>query len=169
MKTMALFLLVASGLATTDTPELAKLQIDGGAVLGEGVWRPDNPSKNNQITEAVTNYQCSVTGGRQLVGTEAWCLEVAASTPFGMLNVGVVWLKVVEWDDKQIIAVDDSPTCLSSQVIFDVKRKTATALDIRKQDAKGVLGICKAVPDRQTYYLQDKADYYTRKSLGRLP
>jgi hypothetical protein len=36
-------------------------------------------------------------------------------------------------------------------------------------EAKGVFDICKKIPDRQTYYLQDKADYYTKKSLGKLP
>src|SRR5436190_2236213 len=106
MKTMAFFLVICVAcLASVDTPQLAKLQIEGGSVWGEGVWRPDNPNKNNQITETVTHYQCNATGGKQLVGTEAWCLEVSASSPFGMLEVGVEWLKVVEWDDKQIIAV----------------------------------------------------------------
>jgi hypothetical protein len=169
MRMMAFVLLVASALATTDRPELAKLQIDGGRVWGEGVWRPDYPNRSNEGIETVTHYYCSITGGMELVGTEAWCLEASASSPYGMLDVGVEWLKVVSWDDKQITAVNDSTICLSQQVIFDVKRKTAIALDVRKPEAKGVFEVCKKVPDRQTYYLQDKANYYIRKATEKLP
>jgi hypothetical protein len=77
-------------------------------------------------------------------------------------------LKVVEWNDKQIIAVNDEPICLSQQVIFDVKRQTAIALDVRKVGVKGFAGACEELPDRQTYYLQDRVDYYTKKALGKL-
>jgi hypothetical protein len=62
--------------------------------------------------------------------------------------------------------VNDTPICLAQQIIFDVKHKTAIALDVRKPDAKGVADICTSLPDRQTYFLQDKVDYYTKKALG---
>jgi hypothetical protein len=168
MKALSLSLLLLSVLhSASDSPKLATLRIDSDFVWGDGVWRPDNPTKKNEIIEAVTHYQCSRTGGRQLTGTEAWCLEVSANNTYGMLDVGVEWLKVVEWDEKQVIAVNDNPICLSQQVIFDVKRKTAISLDVRKPEAKGFGDVCKLQPDRQTYYLQDKADYYTRKLQGK--
>jgi hypothetical protein len=119
----------------------------------------------NKLIEAVTKLECNRNGGKQLVGTEAWCLEVAASAPNGMLNVGTNWLKVVEWD-TQIIAVDDSAICLKAQTIIDLQRKTAIALDTRKPEAKGLFDSCKLLPDRQTYYLQDTADYYIGKQLS---
>ena len=159
-------LLCFTALSSTSEPELATLQINSISVWGEGIWRPDNPTKKNQLIETVTHYTCSRTGGRQLVGTEAWCLEATSSNPGGMLSVGIEWLKVIEWDDKQIIAVNDGPICLSQQVIFDVKRKTAIALDVRKAGVKGFAGACEELPNRQTYYLQDKVDYYTKKALG---
>jgi hypothetical protein len=165
-KLTALLLLAALPPAP-DAAKLATLQIDPEEVWGEGVWRPDNPTKKTEIIEAVTHYTCSRTGGRKLTGTEAWCLEATATNTYEMLGVAVEWLKVVEWDDNQIIAVNNSPICLSQQVIFDVKRKTAISLDVRKPEAKGLADICKLLPDRQTYYLQDKADYYTKKSLGK--
>jgi hypothetical protein len=150
LMTLLAMLLLAPQPSAPDSPKLAMLQIDPMSVWGEGVWRPDNPTKDNKPIETVTHYTCSRTGGKQLAGTEAWCLEASASSPYGMLDVEIEWMKVVEWDDKQIIAVNDSPICLAQQVIFDAKRKTAIALDVRKQDAKGLGGVCKTLPDRQT-------------------
>jgi hypothetical protein len=83
--------------------------------------------------------------------------------PHGLLDVSTGWLKVVEWNATQIIATDDSSICLTSQTIFDLKRKTVIALDIRKPEAQGLEGACNFIPDRQTYYLQDKADYFAQK------
>jgi len=100
------------------------------------------------------------------VGTEAFCLEASASAPNGMLTVGTQWLKVVEWNSTQIIAADDSAICLTSQTIFDLKRKTVTALHIRKPEARGFNNVCDLLPDRQTYYLQDVTDYYVQKQLA---
>jgi hypothetical protein len=159
--------LLAAPSPAPDPPKLATLQIDSGSVWGEGIWRPDNPTKKNEIIEAVTHYQCNRTGGQQLTGTEAWCLEATANNASGMLNVGIQWFKVEAWNDNQIIAVNDDPICLTQQVIFDVKRKTAISLDVRKPEARGFADVCKLQPDRQTYYLQDKADYYTRKLMNK--
>jgi hypothetical protein len=149
-------------------PLLAELRVDVdlGSVSANGVWRPDNATKNNEVVEAVTELSCFRRGGKDLVGTEAFCLEAAASAPQGMLTVGTQWLKVVEWSDSQIIATDDSAICRTSQTIFDLKRKSVTALDIRKPEAQGLGGACNLIPDRQTYYLQDVTDYYVQKRLS---
>jgi hypothetical protein len=80
-----------------------------------------------------------------------------------MLDVSTDWLKVVEWSATQIIATDDSSICLTSQTIFGLKRRTVIALDIRKPEAQGLADACNLLPDRQTYYLQDKADYFAQK------
>src|SRR5579884_602594 len=85
----------------------------------------------------------------------------------GTLDVSTEWLKVIEWNETQIIATDDSSICLTSQTIFDLKRKTVIALDVRKPEAQGFRGACNLIPDRQTYYLQDVADYYARKFAAR--
>jgi hypothetical protein len=150
------------------TPKLAALILDkdGGWVSVSGVWRPDNPTKKNELVEAVTELSCFRHGGKDLVGTEAFCLQAMAMSPGGLLDVSTDWLKVVEWSATQIIATDDSSICLTSQTIFDLKRKTVIALDIRKPEAQGLGGACNLIPDRQTYYLQDKADYFVQKNLG---
>jgi hypothetical protein len=88
-------------------------------------------------------------------------------TTDGMLDVSTQWLKVIEWNETQIIATDDSSICLTSQTIFDMKRKTVIALDVRKPEAQGFRGACDLIPDRRTYYLQDVVDYFARKSAAR--
>jgi hypothetical protein len=166
-------LVVALGVLTlasagAQKPKLAALILDkdGGWVSVSGVWRPDNPTKKNELVEAVTELSCFRHGGKDFVGTEAFCLQAMAMAPNGLLDVSTDWLKVVEWNATQIIATDDSSICLTSQTIFDLKRKTVIALDIRKPEAQGLGGACNLIPDRQTYYLQDKADYFAQKSLG---
>jgi hypothetical protein len=146
-------------------PKLAELILDkdGGWVSISGVWRPDNPTKKNELVEAVTKLSCYRHGGKDLVGTEAFCLQAMAVSPDGLLDVSTDWLKVIEWNATQIIATDDSSICLTSQTIFDLKRKTVIALDIRKPEAKGLAGACNLLSDRQTYYFQDKADYFAHK------
>jgi len=149
-----------------ERPKLAQLIMAGGAVSAKGIWRPDNPTKKNELMEAVTEVTCFPHGGRELVGTEAFCLQVTAQVidkADEMLDVNTQWLKVIEWNETQIIATDDSPICLTSQTIFDLKRKTVIALDIRKPEAQGFRGACNSIPDRQTYYLQDPVDYYAKK------
>ncbi len=154
-----------------ERPKLAKvLSVDKDSVSVKGLWRPDNPTKKNELMEAVTELSCFRHGGHSLVGTEAFCLQVTAMVldkTNGMLDVITGWLKVIEWNETQIIATDDSSICLTSQTIFDLKRKTVIALDVRKPEAQGFRGACNLIPDRQTYYLQDVVDYYARKWTAR--
>lgn len=151
-------------------PKLAELAVDadGGWVSASGFWRPDNPTKKNEVVEAATEVSCFRHGGKDIVGTEAFCLQATAMVipPDGMLDVSTQWMKVIEWSGTQIIATDDLSICLTSQTIFDLKRKTVISLDIRKPEARGLAGTCNLLPDRQTYYLQDKLDYYVQKKLG---
>ena len=63
------------------------------------------------------------------------------------------------WLEEEVETSDDSSICLTSKTFFDLKRKTVTALDIRKPEAKGFADACKLLPDRQSYYLRDRVDY----------
>ena len=154
--------------AGAQKPKLAHLILDknGGWVSVSGVWRPDNPTKKNELVESVTELSCFRHGGKDFVGTDAFCLQATAMSPNGLLDVSTDWLKVVEWNSTQIIATDDSSICLTAQTILDLKRKTVIALDIRKPEAQGLAGACNLIPDRQTYYLQDKVDYFAQKTIG---
>jgi hypothetical protein len=163
---MAVLALASAG--AQQNPRLAELILDkdGGWVSVSGVWRSDNPTKKNELIEAVTELYCYRHGGKDLVGTEAFCVQAMAMSPGGLLDVSTGWLKVVEWSATQIIATDDSSICLTSQKIFDLKRKTVIALDIRKPEAQGLDGACKLLPDRQTHYLLNKVDYFAQKIAG---
>jgi hypothetical protein len=162
---VALGVLTLASAGAQKTPKLAALILDkdGGWVSVSGVWRPDNPTKKNEPIEAVTELSCFLHGGKALTGTEAFCLQAMAMSPDGLLDVSTDWLKVVEWSTTQIIATDDSSICITSQTIFDLKRKIVIALDIRKPEAQGLQGACNLLPDRQTYYFQDKVDYFAHK------
>jgi hypothetical protein len=170
---VCMFAVLALASAAQRTPKLATLILDkdGGWVSVTGVWRPDNPTKKNELMEAVTELSCTELscfrhGGKGLVGTEAFCLQATAMSPSGLLDVSTAWLKVVDWNADQLIATDDSSICLTARTIFDLKRKTVMALDVRKPEAQGVAGACNLLPDRQTYYMQDKVDFFSQKSLA---
>lgn len=150
---------------TQQKPKLAHVDVSGGMVSAEGIWRPDNPTKRNGTVEALTSFTCFRHGGRDLVESDSWCLSASASSPDGMLNVYTEWLKVIEWSDTRIIATSDSAICLTSQTIFDLSNRTVIALDVRKPNASGLNGVCKTIPDRQTYYFQDESDYYVNRAL----
>jgi hypothetical protein len=164
---VVLFGVLTLASAGEQKPKLATLMLgkDGTWVSVSGVWRPDNPTKKNEIIEAVTELSCYRRGGKEIVGSDAFCVQAMAMSPNGLLDVSTDWLKVVEWSADQIIAVDDSSICLTARTIFDLKRKTVIALDVRKPEAQGLGGACNFIPDRQTYYLQDKVDYFAQKRL----
>jgi hypothetical protein len=152
-------------------PKLAEvLLVDKDSVYAKGLWRPDSPTKKNEPMEAVTELSCFSHGGNYRLGTEAFCLKVTAMVLdklAGTLDLNTRWLKVIEWNETQIIATDDSSICLTSLMIFDLKRKTVIALDVRKPEAQGLHGECNLIPDRQTYYLQDMVDFYGRRWAAR--
>jgi hypothetical protein len=153
------------GASAENKPTLAVAEVSADLVSVTGVWRPDNPTKQNRLIEAVYKLTCFRHGGKALVGTEAWCLDATASVPVGMLDLSTTWLKVIEWSSTQLIAIDDSPDCITTQTIVDLQSGTVSGLDIRKPKATGLNNICKSLPDRQTYYLQDKTDYFVNKAL----
>src|SRR5690242_19568272 len=59
-------------------PKLAELIVSPGSVYATGVWRPDNLTKKNEPVEAAVEITCFAEGGKPLVGTEAFCLQVTA-------------------------------------------------------------------------------------------
>ena len=160
---IATLVIAASACGQTAKPKLAELYIDDtrspSYVKVDGVWEPDNPTKQNELVFGVVSVQCYRHGGREFVGSDPFCLVATATPVAGTISVDANWLKVIEWNDKEIITVDDSPICIISQNTFDLTAKTLVGMDIKKPKAKGFLDACKVIPDRQTYYLRDKVDY----------
>jgi hypothetical protein len=179
---IVLFVFSVSAFAQTrgEKPKLADIMVVADYVQAEGVWRPDNPNETgclpgcpgwqatqpkNKLIDQVSQLSCYRHGGKELIGTEGVCLWSDASAPHGMLTVGTSLLKVVAWTESEVVATDSSPECLTTKLIFDLQNKTVISLDMRKPNSKGLFNSCELVPERQTYYLEDTADYYTRKEL----
>jgi hypothetical protein len=164
MYSIATLVLAASTFAQTAAkPRLAELYVDDTRnpkyVKVDGVWEPDNPTKQNELVFTVVSIECYKHGGTEFVGSDPFCL-VASATPVALsINVDANWLKVIEWNTREIITLDDSPICLTSQNTFDLTSKTVVGMDIRKPNARGFQDSCKLLPDRQTYFLRDKVDY----------
>ena len=144
-------------------PRLAEAYIDNAEsptyVKVDGIWEPDNPTKQNELVPTVVQITCYRHGGKEFVGSDPFCLAATATPIAGTISVDTNWFKVVEWSQVEILLVDDSPECIISQTTFDLTSKTVTGLDIRKPNAKGLQNSCRLLPDRQTYYLRDKVDY----------
>jgi hypothetical protein len=126
----------------------------------DGFWEPDNPTKQNEVLLTAVHIECFPHGGKEanLVKTEGFCIVATAMAPTGTLMADFSF-EEASWSDDEVVISDDSPICLTSKTFFDLKRKTVTGLDIRKQEAKGLADSCKLLPDRQSYYLRDRVDY----------
>jgi hypothetical protein len=167
MKPVAVFILLGLTLyvplLAQDKPKLAQLNTEGvqaGMISVDGFWEPDNPTKQNEVAPTAVHIECFRRGGKEanLVKTEAFCIVATAMAPYGTLMADFSLMDAT-WSDDEVVISDDSPECLVSKTFFDLKRKTVTGLDIRKPEAKGLLDICKKLPDRQSYYLRDRVDY----------
>jgi hypothetical protein len=168
MLLVALLALCISALAQEQKPKLALLRIiDGDSLYVDGFWEPDNPTKQNEVVPTAIHIGCFRHGGKEanLVHTEAFCIVATAMTaPSGSPAVAGFLMadfsfNEATWSNDEVVISDDSPICLTSKTFFDLKRKTVTALDIRKPEAKGLFDSCKLLPDRQSYYLRDRVDY----------
>jgi hypothetical protein len=168
--TMFLFTIMSSAQekpAASHKPQLAELYVDNGVASAKGVWRSDIPAKdqkNKEDIDEVSQLSCFDEGGETLVRTKAFCIEATATRINDIVDANFNFLKVIRWDDAEIIAADDQPICLTSQTIFDLKRKTVIALSIRKPEAHGALNSCDSIPDRETFYLQSVIDYFGQKA-----
>src|SRR6476620_6261496 len=80
-------IVLSLGASAEKTPTLAVAEVSADLVSVTGVWRPDNPTKQNKLIEAVYKLTCFRHGGKALVGTEAWCIDATASAPDGMLDL----------------------------------------------------------------------------------
>lgn len=169
LSSVAMLVLAACACAQTTKPKLAELYTDNVRnptyVKVDGVWEPDNPTKQNELAFTVVSLQCYRHGGTDFVGSDPFCIVATAMPIAGTISVDADFIKVIEWNAKEIITLDDSPVCITSQNTFDLTSKTVAGMDIRKPNAKGFLDSCKVLPDRQTYYLREKVDY----SLNHMP
>jgi hypothetical protein len=78
-----------------------------------------------------------------------FCTEAEAYSLGGQAWVNVITLDILRWDDRELIAVDSSPTCQVNQIRFDFKTKQASAAESPKGKTKDPF--CKDVKATTAY------------------
>ena len=150
--------------------KLAGVDDYGDSLIADGVWRADNLNAKNELAwNSVVHLECYKTGGRQLIGSESYCMEAMAQIIAGDLpDIAVIYFPVKRWD-KDIVIAADSPTaafpvCTWTQITINLREKSITATDTRKQGdgSSGFENTCKEVRSVQTYHLMDKVEEIVR-------
>jgi hypothetical protein len=144
--------------------KFADIQDYGDSLIAEGTWRPESQIEKTDFPDSVSHLECYKAGGRHLVGSNAYCMQATALILFNDIpGVDVHYLPVIRWDKEMIIAADSptapTPICVWSQITINLRVKTITATDTRKQ-GKGHEGLntaCEKVPLAQTYQLMKQA------------
>lgn len=169
----ALGLLAAtSGRAQAKAAQLADLDVYGDFLTTEGVWRADSLSDETELAlDAVTRVECYKHGGRDLVGSDAYCMEATASVASGTPGIQVDYFPVVVWDQDKVIAASSStaafPICTWTQITINLHDHSIMATDTRKlgKGHEGFKNVCELAPLAQTYHLVEKTQELTRRRL----
>jgi hypothetical protein len=157
----------------TKPAELAELSDLGYFLYADGVWRADNLNEKTEAAfDSVVRLECYKTGGKELVGTNAYCMQATASITFGDLpDVDVRYYAVVSWDKERVIA-SDSPTgrfpiCLWTQITINLHDHSIMATDTRKlgKGHEGLNNVCEKTALAQTYHLVDKGQELARRRI----
>lgn len=86
-------------------PKLAEVYVDDarnpGYVQVDGVWEPDNPTKQNEVMPSVVQIKCYRHGGREFAGSDPFCVVAVATPVAGTIHVESNWFKVVEWNTQR--------------------------------------------------------------------
>lgn len=165
--------LIASNSAKQEQPvKLAHLFVYSDSLSAEGVWRPDNLNDKTELAfDAATRLECYKHGGKDLVDTEAYCVQMTASIVVGMPDIDVAYFPVINWDKDKVIAADSStaplPVCTWTQITINLQDNSIMATDTRKlgKGHEGLNNACEEAPLAQTYHLVDKAQELTRRRL----
>lgn len=157
------FIIVLAAAAQKEIhPKLAQLSGDEQYIHVTGIWFPDVRTKETELVAAVVDYTCYRHGGRDLVGTDSFCLEVTATPIAASINVDTTFYKVITWSKTTIQATtdDDAPEqipCRITDVTFNLGLKSVTSVD-RKKPIANRIDICKGLPDHVSYALYDKIE-----------
>jgi hypothetical protein len=183
--TIALFLLIFIMQATapkkaviterqTKITKFGDIQDHGDFIIAEGVWRADNLSEKTELgVSAVSRLECYKTGGRQIVGSEPYCMEaIAKAIGEDFPDIEVDYFPVIRWDKDFIIAANLTtapfPICVWTQITVSLREQSIMATDTRKlgKGHGGFNNVCEKMPLAQTYHLMDKVEELTRRQVG---
>jgi len=156
----------------TKLGKLARLNDSGRFLFADGVWRSDNPNEKPEKLDSVSHLECYKSGGQEIVGSDAYCMEATAMITFGHIpNVQVTYYGVVSWDADKVIASDSPadpfPICIWTQITINLRDKSIMATDNRKlgKGHEGLNNVCEKMPLAETYHLFDTADELARRSI----
>ena len=166
------FVVVAPTRAQEKPAKLADLNDHGNFLTAEGVWRADNLNeKTENAFPSVARLECYKRGGKDLVGSDAYCMQASAQIVSGHPDIGVTYYPVIAWDKEKVIAADSAtapfPICIWSQLTINLRDHSIMATDTRKlgKGHEGLGNSCEAYPLAQTYHLVDSAEEFARKDL----
>lgn len=153
-------------------PKLAQLFVHADYLYADGVWRADDLSEKTELAfDTVTRIECYKHGGRDMVGSDAYCLQATAAVMFGLPNIETAYFPVIAWDADKVIAADSStdplPVCTWTQITVNLHDHSIMATDTRKlgKGHEGLNDVCKEAPLAQTYHLLDKAEELARRRV----
>jgi len=165
----ALGLLPASA-QSQKAAQLAELNLLDDFLFADGVWRADNLNEKTELSfDAVTRVECYKHGGKDLVSSDAYCMQATASIIIGMPDIQVDYLPVVVWDQDKVIAASSStaalPICTWTQITINLHDHSVMATDTRKlgKGHEGINNSCELVPLAQTYHLMEKMQELQRR------
>ena len=152
--------------------KLADLNDFGDFLFAEGVWRADNLNEKTEAAfPSVTRLECYEHSGKDLVGSDAYCMQATAQIAFGNPDIDVTYYPVLTWDKDKIIAAESStkpfPICIWTQITINLHDHSIMATDTRKlgKGHEGLGNSCELMPLAQTYHLVDKVQEFTRTKL----
>jgi hypothetical protein len=151
--------------------KFAELHNHGDFLFAQGVWRADNLNeKNDAASDSVTELECYSHGGKQLVGSEAYCLQATALIAHGVPAIDVTYFPVIVWDRDKVLAADSStaqfPICIWTQITISFNDHSIMATDTRKlgKGHEGFMNSCEDLPLAQTYHLMDQTAELVRRA-----
>jgi hypothetical protein len=172
MAKWAVVLLFAMPAFGQEPAKLADLRVYPDFLSATGVWRADNLNDKTELAfDAVTRLECYRHGGKDLVNTDAYCVQMTASIVLGMPDIDVNYLPVLAWDRDKVIAADSStaslPICTWTQITVNLQDHSIMATDTRKlgKGHEGFNNSCELAPLAQTYHLVDKMQELARRRL----
>lgn len=163
---------VASVRAQEKPAKLAELYVSDDFLSAEGVWRADElTDKTETPFPSVTLLECYRNGGKNLVGSDGYCMQATASIMLGNPEIEVDYYPVLSWDKDKLIAANSStaprPICIWTQLTINLHDHSVMATDTRKlgKGHEGFANSCELYPLAQTYHLVDKEQELTRRQL----
>ena len=167
-----IFLFAIPGFGQEQPAKLAELSVYPDSLSADGVWRPDNLSEKTELAfDAVTRLECHKHGGKDIVGTDAYCAQMTASIVLGMPDIDVAYFPVISWSADKVIAADSAtaafPICTWTQITVNLQDHSIMATDTRKlgKGHEGFNDSCKEAPLAQTYHLVDKGEELVRRRV----